>query len=644
MAMLRPTLLLFLTTLLPAQTGLPVPSLAAVDAAMAELLAKHQIPGGAVAITYQGRLVYARGFGFADRDTRELVQPDSLFRYASNSKPITSLALLRLLDQGKVSLDDRPFATLLRNYPLPPNTTKNAAWDQVTIRQLLQHTAGMPAAASGDPLNTPEIINIANAYGTPPPGSMTQAVGSVLTRAPLSAPGNTYLYSNVGIGAVARVIEAASGKSYERFVQEDVLAPHGITRMALGFSLASKRLPGEVRPHDPPGSALVNSIFPGAGQVPFASGGYAHEAFEAAGGWVGSVIDLLRLFSRFNTNQYLSPSSIAALLARAPAPVDQTAINYYTLGMQVVDRGNGRYTINHNGSLPGGRSYFEYTFGGNGPAFGLAFNFNMRRNGAADFLGEAASTLQRAASFSAGFTNYPTHDLWPLYIASERPQFATAGLVSAASFRTGPVAPGQIITLFGDKLSGPTLTTAAVANNRLTTTLDGTRVLFDGVPAPLVYTSTRQLSAIVPYSVAGRNSTRVIVEYQGAPSLPVDIPVTNANPAFFTANSSGLGPAAAIRYPEARIAVLFATGEGLPTPTPDDGALSLTTPLPAPRLPVKVFVDGLEVPILYVGAAPGLTAGLLQINIQLPPSLDGRTGLPLVLEIGGVRSPAGVTL
>jgi uncharacterized protein (TIGR03437 family) len=641
--MKRLLLLSLFATLVRAQTGIPVPSLAAVDTAVTELLAKHQIPGGAVAITYQGRLVYARGFGFADRDTRELVQPDSLFRYASNSKPITGLALLRLVDQGKLTLDDRPFANQLRNLPLPPNTVKNPAWDQVTVRQLLHHTAGMPPAGTGDPLNAPEIVTIANTYGTPPPGTMAQAIGTVLTRAPLSAPGTTYTYSNVGTGAVGRLIEVVSGKPYERFVQEDVLAPLGITRMALGASLASRRLPGEVRPHDVPGAALVNSIFPGVGRVEFPSGGYAHEAYEGAGAWVGSVPELLRLFSRFQTNQFLSPASLAALLARPPAAVNQPTGASYTLGISVVDRGNGRYTVFHNGSLPGGRSYFEHTFGGTGQSFGLAFNFNMRRTGTADFLAEAGAAITRAA-FGAGTANFPTHDLWPRFIASERPQFATAGLVSAASFRTGPVAPGQIVTLFGSKLSGSALTTATVTNNRLDTTLDGTRVLFDGVPAPLIYTAASQLSAIVPYAVAGRPTTRITVEYQGAASLPVEVPVTTASPAFFTANSSGQGPAAAIRYPEAGIAVLYATGEGLPTPTPEDGALSLTTPLPAPRLPVKVFVAGEEVPILYVGAAPGLTAGLLQINIQLPPSLANRSDLPLILEIGGVRSPPGVTL
>lgn len=570
--------------------------------------------GVAVAITFQGRLIYARGF--ADRDTKEPVQPDSLFRVASLSKPITGLALLRLLDQGKLSLDDRPFANQLRNLPLPRNGVKNAAWDQVTVRQLLQHTAGMPPSTAADPLHPPEIMNIALSYGATPPGNMAQALGTVLTRAPLSAPGSTYLYSNIGIGAIGRLIETVSGKPYDRFVQEELLIPHGITRMAMGASLRSRRLPAEVRHHDAPGTPLVQSIFPNVGMTELANGGYAHEAYESAGAWLASPIEVLRLFTRFNSNNFISADSVAEIVKRPPAPLSQTVNSYYGLAMQVTSRGNGRFSISHLGSLPGTRTHFVRSFGGSGNDIAFALFFNMRRSGDADFMDEAVQAIDRAAA-TTGFTNPPAHDLWPLYIASERPQFTSAGIVSAASFRAGAVSPGQIVTLFGDKL--------------------------DGVPAPLVYTSSRQISAIVPYSVSGRATTRITIEYQGAPSLPVDIPVVAATPAFFTANSSGAGPAAAIRYPEARIAVLYATGDGLLTPTPEDGALSLTTPLPAPQLPVKVFLGGREVPLLFAGAAPGLTAGLLQLNIQIPEDLAATPNLPLLLEVGGTRSPPGVT-
>lgn len=633
--LLRVLSFVLLASFLHAQTGTAVPSMSAVDTAMNDFLTRQQIPGGSLSIAFQGRLIYARGFGRADRDTSELVQPDSLFRLASVSKSVSSLSLLRLIDQGKLTLDDRPFANQLRNLPLPPNTVKHATWDTVTVRQLLQHTAGLPPAGAGDPLNAPEILNIATAYGTATPATMAQAIGYTLTRAPLTTPGSTHTYSNLSIGVIGRLIQAVSGKTYERFVIEDVLAPLGITRMSLGAALRTGRKASEVRHHEPVGTALVPSVYSGGGNVELPYGGYAHESFEAAGAWLASSIDILRLFTRFNSNGFLSANAIAELIKRPPAPVSQTGSTWYGLGMQILDRGSNRYTVFHSGSLPGTRTYYIRTFGGGANDVAYTFTFNMRRVGDADFLNEAIQAIERAA-FGNGTANLPTHDLWPQYFAADR-------VVNAASFRSGAVSPGQIITIFGERLGGATLTTAAVVGNRLTTTLNGTRVLFDDIPAPLVYTSANQISAIVPYGVSTRSLTQMRVEYQGATAFTAPLQVVPASPAFFTANSSGSGPAAAIKYPEARIAVLYATGEGLLTPSPEDGTLS-TAPLPTPQLPVKVFLDNTEVPILYVGAAPGLTVGLLQINIQIPESLANRPNLPLILEIGGVRSIAGVTL
>lgn len=622
------------------QTGTPVPGMVAVDNAVRGVLTKHDIPGCSIAVVVNDRLVYARGFGFADRDTREPVQPDSLYRLASLSKPVTALSLLRLVEQGKLSLDDRPFANQLRGITLPAGRTRIAAYDQVTVRHLLQHLTGFPPANTGDILLPANIGNVSRAYAVANPPTMAQALGYSLTVAPLDAIGTAHRYGNINLGAVGRLIETVAGKPYERFVREDVLAGFGITRMQLGRALLSERRPGEVRHHMPVGTALVDSIYPAGGKVELPYGGYPLETYEGAGAWLGSPVDIVRLVSRFNTNGFIGAAGVAELVKRPAAPVSQTGSTWYGLGFNVFDRGNGRYSIYHDGSLSGTRTYVRRTFGGNGIDITYAFMFNMRKTGEDDFLDEAFAAID-GAIFANGSTNssFPAQDLYPLYFAGDRPQFSAAGLVSAASFRGGAVAPGQIVTLFGQNLGGAGLTTAAVENGRLATTLNATRVLFDGVPAPLVYVSAGQVSAIVPYAVAGRTSTKVVVEYRGYGSVEVDVPVTRSTPAVFTANSSGTGVAAAIRYPEARIAVIYATGEGLLTPSPQDGALTLTQPLPVPQLPVRVLLAGREVKLLYAGAAPGLTAGLLQLNLEIPEDLAGQQNLPLVIEIGGVRSP-----
>ena len=121
------------------------------------------------------------------------------------------------------------------------------------------------------------------------------------------------------------------------------------------------------------------------------------------------------------------------------------------------------------------------------------------------------------------------------------PSFQPASLVNAASFLSGPVAPGEIISLFGTGFGPGSLTTLRLTAGLVNTTLGGTRVLFDGVPAPLIYTVENQLSAVVPYAVAGKSSTQVQVEYRGTRSAPVTLQLAPAFPAIFTVDSSGRG-------------------------------------------------------------------------------------------------------
>ena len=182
--------------------------------------------------------------------------------------------------------------------------------------------------------------------------------------------------------------------------------------------------------------------------------------------------------------------------------------------------------------------------------------------------------------------------------------------------------------------------------------LAGTRVLFNGVPGAMVYTSASQISSIVPYAVDGRPFTDVVVEYNGIQSSVVTMPTATYSPGIFTADKSGIGLGAilnqdygdnsAIPADKGSVVQIFATGEGETTPPAVDGKLS-TEPLPKPKLPVRVFVDGVEAEVQYYGAAPGLVAGVLQVNAKIP--LQVRSGkLPLLLRMGDVFSRPGVTV
>ena len=239
--------------------------------------------------------------------------------------------------------------------------------------------------------------------------------------------------------------------------------------------------------------------------------------------------------------------------------------------------------------------------------------------------------------------------------ASAGPAFSAAGIVNAASFQAGPVAPGEIVTIFGSgvgpaALTGLRLTASGLVDNSLA----DTRVLFDGVAAPLIYVSAAQTSAIVPYAVAGKASTQVQIEFRGSRSGAVTLPVAAAAPGVFTLESSGRGQGAILNQdasvngaanPAAKgsVVVLFCTGEGQTDPPGTDGKLAADV-FPKPRLPVSVTIGGLPAEVLYAGAAPGLVAGVLQVNAKVPNGVASGNAVPVLLTVGNTTSPAGVAL
>jgi uncharacterized protein (TIGR03437 family) len=185
-------------------------------------------------------------------------------------------------------------------------------------------------------------------------------------------------------------------------------------------------------------------------------------------------------------------------------------------------------------------------------------------------------------------------------------------------------------------------------------TLGNTRLLFDGVAAPMIYTSDNQLSGIVPYSIADRTLTRVQVEYLGALSNTIAVPVAPASPGIFTLDMSGMGAGAilnqdftlnSVETPAARGSVvqIFATGEGQTRPAGIDGKLA-APPLPIPLLQVTVTIGGRPATVTYAGAAPGLVAGLMQINARIAEDITPGPAVPIVIRIGEFSSRDGVTL
>lgn len=310
-----------------AQTGYYSPSLVNFDVAMNNLLKNYDIPGGQLAITYKGRLVYSRGFGLADKSTNTAVCPDNIFRIASLSKQITSITIMHLYEQGRIGLDDIVFGAngILNDSMYLVPVLDSRVYD-ITVNDLLSHQSGIPRSSfnAGS-----EMLDF--------------------------TPGTNGSYSNTGYVFLGRVIEKITKQDYETYVRDTILAPIGITDMRIGKTLLINKLPNEVHYYDYPGAPLVPSIFDSTVLVPRQYGGdFSIVSSKACGGWVASAQDLCKLLcavDKFSTRpDILSTATINTMVQ----PVHSYLGFPYALGWIINTTSNNWF---HDGALIGTMSY-----------------------------------------------------------------------------------------------------------------------------------------------------------------------------------------------------------------------------------------------------------------------------------------------
>ena len=234
----------------------------------------------------------------------------------------------------------------------------------------------------------------------------------------------------------------------------------------------------------------------------------------------------------------------------------------------------------------------------------------------------------------------------------ERPQLAGGGIVNAASFSGGPVAPGEIISIYGSGLGPPVGVGAELdGSGRVSTEVADVVVQIDGLPAPLFFVREDQINAQVPYTVVP-GSGILTVTYEGRRSVGMTVAIAEAAPGVFAhqgdsdraivVNPSD-GTLNSPSNPSKRggVVVFYATGEGQTDPPSVDGQRA-GSPFPVPRLPVSVRIGGAEADILFAGSAPGFT-GLMQVNVQVPSQAVTGSAVPLELAVGSIAAPT-VTL
>lgn len=641
---LRTALFLFAMTSLQAQTGTAVPALAPYDTFVRGLLSRYRIPGASIAITQNGRLVFARGYGVMDANGAP-VQPTTLFRIASLSKVITSVAVMKLVEQGKLSLDGPAFA-LLPDLLAPPGTTPDPRLRDITIRQLLAHSGGWDrnkTPGGFDPMFTPERVVAALRVASPP---STENIIRYMMGQPLDfTPGTKFSFSNFGYVVLGRIIERVTQKPYEVWVRENLLLPAGITGIRIGQTLSQGQAAGEGKYFGP---ANVPSAFADVpGPVEAAYGGWSLESMDAHGGWIASAIDYAKFMNAIDGRRgtrLLSPASVTTLTARPSTPEFQTSNGWYALGLTANILGNWW----HDGGLPGTATFqirtndgFQYVLLLNSQGLDPNLYFEMD-TGFWD-----ARARVTAWPTTDQFTSFPDAD--PSVAGVTPSILGREGVVNGATFDRGIVS-GSWFTVFGANLSpGTRLWSGSdFVGNALPQALDGIRVTVDGKPAFVYYISPTQINAQAPDGLTP-GWKRVEVTRNGISSGAVLAYAAGNAPGALTYSSGGRSFAVATT-PSGVVLGDPSLAAGLATCKPGDTVIIYTTalttspagtaaPVQAPLTNVTVTIGGRTATLLFAGL---ISPGLFQINAIVPTVANGDQ--ELLITVAGKSSPNGVVL
>jgi CubicO group peptidase (beta-lactamase class C family) len=364
-------------------TGNTAAELKPLDDVMTSFFEKNKVPGASLAVAKNGKLLYARGFGYASTYKKLPVEPDSIFRIASISKPFTAVAVMQLVEQGKLKLDDRALDIITLKPHLVRDAKMDPRWKTITIRQLLQHTGGWDRGVSFDPIG--RVRQIAQSLDIDLPIGPEHLVRYMMGRPLDFDPGERYAYSNLGYLVLGRVIETLTKKKYEDVVKESILQPLGIRRTQLGHADINQLAKGEVRYYTDrgPGFAVVG---PSIGtMVPAQYGAENLEGYEAHGGWIASAIDLVKFSSIFDDPKncpLLKQETIQEMWRRPPGLAGahkdgKLRGDYYGCGFDVRPHDEaGRATVWHSGLIAGTSTLLVHRWDG----LNWAVLFNTERN------------------------------------------------------------------------------------------------------------------------------------------------------------------------------------------------------------------------------------------------------------------------
>jgi len=411
----------------PAPSGPEIPELARLDTNMEAAMLANAIPGASLAVVKDGRLVFARAYGFADVENNEPYQPDSLCRGGSLAKTITAATALKLVEEGRLDLDAPVFGILDLEIPHYDGALFDTRWTNVTMRQLLYHSGGWDGDAAKSPLGRTGFDPtawpdwIAKDLDLPGPATPTDLVRWMMGKPLQYKPGTRGKYSNFGYDLAGVVVERAAGVPYESAAR-DLLAQAGATRMRIAGNTRADRRPGEVvyHLHKDITPALADPFEPRPFEfdLPYA---WPPSLYAAGRGWLISAIDFARFVAALDGQSsypdILSTNSIAAMLA--PVRPALFSDGYLGLGWDVVRPAIGTW---YKRGTDMGSCALAYKFLQNTIAV-----FTINTYGADDL----SRVWDPLATSLQSLRTWPAHDLFPAslsYDAWRRKSFSAAEL------------------------------------------------------------------------------------------------------------------------------------------------------------------------------------------------------------------------
>jgi D-alanyl-D-alanine carboxypeptidase len=302
-----------------AKQGLSDQGQAFIDANINAFMLKYGIPGLSIAIAKDNEFILAKAYGYSNDETKQSLNTAHQFRIASLSKPITAVAIMTLVEQHKLSLDDRVFGSGgLLSMPYPAD---NHHVGSITVRHLLEHSAAPEWTNDNkDPMFRYQHLN-----------KKTLVKQILETRMLKLAPGSKYAYSNFGYCVLGLVIEKLSGLSYEQYVKQAVLTPAGTN----SFMLGGKR-PGL--------TPLEVTYHAHSSSDPY---GFPVRRMDAHGGWIANAIDVVKFLQ--HTDAHAVPADLISSGSIKTMTTPSALNNNYALGWNVNQYNNWW----HIGSLPG---------------------------------------------------------------------------------------------------------------------------------------------------------------------------------------------------------------------------------------------------------------------------------------------------